>query len=79
MSIVRFYWSCSFGPGLCFFISPGMIAPGFPGAHGEVVVTDDAAAVAPGGVDVVLLAVQGGHSPDVLRIGQGGALDALQL
>ena len=56
-----------------------MMAPGLAGGHGEVGVVNGAAAVGPGGVDVDLGAVQHGHGPDVLVIGQGGALNALQL
>ena len=53
--------------------------PGLFGSHGEVVVIGGGAAVAPGGVDVVVCAVQGGHGPDVGVVGEGCAVDALQL
>ena len=58
---------------------PGVDRQGLLGGHGEVVVADLAAAVAPGGVDVVFRTVQGGDGPDVVPLDDGGAPDALQL
>ena len=59
--------------------SAGRGPSGNTGGHGKVVIADRIAAVAPGGVDVVLRAVQRGHGPDVIPLNHGGAVDSLQL
>src|SRR5699024_5785269 len=66
-------------PGALFNSLPAVVLPGLFGGHGEVAVIGGGAAVAPGGVDVVVRAVQGGHGPDVGVVGEGCAVDALQL
>ena len=58
---------------------PGVEGVGLLGRHGEVLLGRGGPLVAPGGVDVDGLTVQHGHGPDVGGIGQGVAVDALQL
>ena len=57
----------------------GVDRPGILGGHGKVVIADRIAAVAPGGVDVVLHAVRRGDGPNVVPADVGGTVDALQL
>ena len=47
--------------------------------HTKVLLQNAAGAVAPGGVDVILRAIQRGYSPDVGVIHIGVAVNALQL
>ncbi|MPM68426.1 hypothetical protein SDC9_115358 [bioreactor metagenome] len=58
---------------------PWMEAAGLRLGHGKIAVVHAVHAVAPGGIDVIGRAVQGGHRPDVVRVGQGVAVDPLQL
>ena len=58
---------------------PAVVIPRLGGRHGEIAVIGEGSAVSPGGINVILGAVQNRHGPDVGVIGQRGALDALQL
>ena len=60
-------------------LRPGVEGVGLPGGHGEVLPGCCRPLISPGGVDMDGFSVQNGHRPDVGVVGQGVAVNALQL